>query len=70
MHSMIGAVKYVVDRRTAMYNKAMDEVRTREASEYFNQLKGMQEVLKAVGIQMGMDKGSHTGWNLVCSVEG
>lgn len=68
-YNLFSAIENVIQTKTARYNKAMDDVRTSEANEYLNQLKGMQEILAAMGIEMGMDKGSHTGWDLVCNIE-
>ena len=52
---MIGAIKYIVQQKVERYNKANDNCKWNQAKEYLYQLKGMQELLKAMGIMMYME---------------
>jgi hypothetical protein len=51
----LNAINYIVQYKTERYNKANDNCRWGQANEYLYQLKGMQELLKAVGINMDME---------------
>lgn len=52
---MIEAIKYIVQQKTDRYNKANDNCKWGMAKEYLYELKGMQELLKAIGINMDME---------------
>lgn len=52
---MIEAIKYIVQYKVDRYNKANDNCKWNQAKEYLYELKGMQELLKAIGINMDME---------------
>ena len=51
----INAIDYIVQHKTDRYNKAQDNCKWNQAKEYLYELKGMQELLNAIGINMDME---------------
>lgn len=52
---MSGAVNSLIQCKVDRYNKAKEDVRMSRAAEYLYQLKGMQELLEAMGFQLEME---------------
>ena len=52
--NMGNAILYIIQNKAERYNKAADDCRFSQAKEYLYELKGMQEILRSIGIQMDM----------------
>ena len=64
---MMNVIRALVDEKVSRYNNASDGARYGQAKEYLYELKGMQELLLALGIEMDMMEDEE--FNLVCSIE-
>lgn len=53
---MLNAIEYLVNYKAERYNKALDSCKWNQAKEYLYELKGMQELLNRIGINMDMQK--------------
>ena len=53
---MMNALRRCIQQKIERYNKAMDGIRTGQATAYLNELKGMQQALEVIGIHLVFEK--------------
>lgn len=54
--NILNAIRHLVQQKVNRYNKAVDNVKSKQASMYFYQLQGIQEAVKIMGFNVELEK--------------
>lgn len=52
---MKSTMGYLIQKKVDQYNRADDNANTKQAREYLTELRGMQQILETMGIELSLD---------------